>query len=234
MRFRLLAAVLAVACAPAAASAQDRYVFGDTESEAAPRATLLLDGITPFVSTNTGWYNEFGGHDASNPNYLTGSFSGSNRRSFFSFALEALSLASPYQTAVLTIKAGTTSDPSTLPLVLTLRSVAASTVDLAADRGLADPNGAAIYADLGDGTSYGSYTFAAPTAVGDTVSITLNAAFLNRLNAGLLRDFSFGGALGEAAPAGVPEPATWALALLGFGAAGTAMRRRRVGVAFAA
>ena len=32
-------------------------------------------------------------------------------------------------------------------------------------------------------------------------------------------------------PAGVPEPATWALMIGGFGAAGAALRRRRVGVA---
>lgn len=34
-----------------------------------------------------------------------------------------------------------------------------------------------------------------------------------------------------AANAGVPEPATWALMIMGFGGAGAALRRRRVAVA---
>ncbi|MBS0282967.1 MAG: PEP-CTERM sorting domain-containing protein, partial [Proteobacteria bacterium] len=34
--------------------------------------------------------------------------------------------------------------------------------------------------------------------------------------------------------AAVPEPATWALMILGFGAIGGMMRRRRVSVAYAA
>ena len=35
--------------------------------------------------------------------------------------------------------------------------------------------------------------------------------------------------LGAATPGGVPEPSTWAMMLLGFGAVGIAMRRRRTG-----
>jgi hypothetical protein len=39
-------------------------------------------------------------------------------------------------------------------------------------------------------------------------------------------------ALGGGAPVGgVPEPATWAMMLVGFGAAGAALRRRRIAVA---
>ena len=34
-----------------------------------------------------------------------------------------------------------------------------------------------------------------------------------------------------AANTGVPEPTTWALMILGFGSAGAALRRRRVGAA---
>jgi hypothetical protein len=35
--------------------------------------------------------------------------------------------------------------------------------------------------------------------------------------------------LGNAAGGGVPEPATWAMMILGFGMIGAALRRRRVG-----
>lgn len=38
---------------------------------------------------------------------------------------------------------------------------------------------------------------------------------------------------GPADPAGVPEPATWGMMLLGFGGLGAVLRRRRVGVALA-
>jgi hypothetical protein len=40
---------------------------------------------------------------------------------------------------------------------------------------------------------------------------------------------SFGGTLAFAAASAVPEPSTWAMMLIGFGAVGYSMRRRKVG-----
>ena len=46
---------------------------------------------------------------------------------------------------------------------------------------------------------------------------------------GLSLIWGYGGALSFGQTAAVPEPATWALMLMGFGAVGFSMRRRRAG-----
>jgi choice-of-anchor A domain-containing protein len=59
---------------------------------------------------------------------------------------------------------------------------------------------------------------------------TLAAASFNQ--GGELHQFAFASSLGGAlGPSGVPEAATWAMMLVGFGLAGAALRRRRVAVA---
>lgn len=112
---------------------------------------------------------------------------------------------------------------------------------------------ASIFADLGSGTTYGS--FSAPSQ--GQVSVSLNKEALTALTGsigsqfavGLVADsgFAFGGSqIGTVTrlsletmdvAAAVPEPATWAMMLVGFGGIGFAMRRRskvRARVAYAA
>ena len=62
---------------------------------------------------------------------------------------------------------------------------------------------------------------------GAATSLTLS--FVDTTNTHSFNDFAFDdvSVLGAAPSGGVPEPATWALMILGFGAAGTALRRRR-------
>ena len=55
---------------------------------------------------------------------------------------------------------------------------------------------------------------------------TLNFAFENQANTAITAGAQITGAL----PAAVPEPGTWAMMLLGFGAVGVAMRRRKPSV----
>jgi hypothetical protein len=75
---------------------------------------------------------------------------------------------------------------------------------------------------------YGSGVF----TVADTYTfrtMDLDAAFISDLNAALGRgetEFAFGGRL-DPVRAGVPEPATWAMFLLGFGAIGWTLRGNR-------
>ena len=216
-------AAAVVVCSSVPAAAADKFVFGFSDTETAPRATLTFDNITPFVALDTGWINSTGAHTSTNPNYITGNVSALDYNSYFSFALGAAAPASPYTSAVLTLKTGTTS--GTLPDLLTLFDVDATLLQLDTNRSSGDAAGQALFADLGSGTSYGNYTFTQPTVLGDTVSIQLNQTFLNRVNSGLLTNFSIGGTLTPAVAA-VPEPATWAMMLIGFGGLGFAMRRR--------
>ena len=113
------------------------------------------------------------------------------------------------------------------------------------------------YNGLADGTVLGSILMsAADTGVSRYVTIDLNAAGIAALNAAAGSTFLFGGVItrnahsefagyGSGTPAAyltltqsaqstaVPEPASWALMLGGFGLVGGAMRRRRATVAFA-
>ena len=221
-----------VLAAPAAA--QNHAIFGNT-SNGAGAATLTLDGLTPFVAVDTGWLEDDGTHLPANSNYATGTLGGHNYNSYFSFALGALSAASPYTTATLTIRNGDSAGSA--PFVLSLFDISATVADLTQGRPAGDAAGQALFTDLGSGTSYGTYTFNGPTTFGTQVVIPLNAAFLGRVNSGLLTNFSIGGTLTPSAvSAAVPEPATWGLMILGFGAVGFAMRRRakvRTNVRFA-
>ena len=77
-------------------------------------------------------------------------------------------------------------------------------------------------------TSFNEVSFAAPSgskiSAGDKFFV--NVAFTGAVN---MKKFSFAGLWDDAGA--VPEPATWALMLSGFGLAGVALRRRRTAVA---
>ena len=66
-------------------------------------------------------------------------------------------------------------------------------------------------------------------AIGDTVTLRLSQSFGYSVAGGATYGNDRLGSvrLGGAAVGAVPEPATWALMVFGFGAAGTAMRRRK-------
>ena len=55
-------AVAIVAFSSSPAMAADKYVFGFTDTETAPRATLVFDNLTPFVALDTGWIDSTGQH----------------------------------------------------------------------------------------------------------------------------------------------------------------------------
>ncbi|WP_082543447.1 PEPxxWA-CTERM sorting domain-containing protein [Sphingomonas sp. Leaf339] len=221
-----LAACLAIVAAPA--TAQNRYVFGGSDTEVAPRATITFDGTTTFAATDTGWISSAGEHQLGNANYITGSFASVRFNSWFNFALGAAAPLSPYTSAVLTLKSGFTEGvTSANPAALTLFDVNATLLELDAQRDSGDTIGQGLFTDLGSGDSYGSFIFSAPTVVGQTISISLNSNFLGRVNAGLVQDFSIGGTLTPSSIAAVPEPATWAMMLVGFAMVGGAARYRR-------
>ena len=93
--------------------------------------------------------------------------------------------------------------------------------------------GTASVATVGNYGSTGwlNFSFVAPT----TGSYLLQLGVRNVLDNGLSSYAALDNVRVNGALAGVPEPATWALMILGFGAVGGAMRRRRAvtGAAFA-
>jgi hypothetical protein len=87
---------------------------------------------------------------------------------------------------------------------------------------------ASSYTALGSGALYGTQILAPADASG-TVTIALNQAAIDRINQGVDNFSQFFGVGGTATEAvrSVPEPANWALMLVGFGLVGGAMRSRR-------
>ena len=224
----LLAATALAGATPALA--QSQVLFSGTGTD--PRfvdAILTFDGVTSFNVVDTGYIASTGQHSAFNQNYFVGQAGTLNYNNYFSFLLGAAAPVSPYTSAVLSIRNGNSSGP--LPIVYTLYDVAASSLELDTTRSAGNAGGQALFADLGSGTSFGSYTFTQPTFQEgfDTqyTNIVLNQAFLSQVNAGLLTNFSIGGTIGAAPAAAVPETATWGMMIAGFGVMGAALRTRR-------
>jgi len=98
-------------------------------------------------------------------------------------------------------------------------------------------NGVALSAyvngNLNDTSVLSSAAYGASLGINGTVA--LNAGDTIQLNVGNNGEFSYDttGLQGSITAAGVPEPASWALMIGGFGLAGGSLRRRKVRVAFA-
>ena len=209
---------LALAALPAAASTSHLFGFSPTNPQ-----QIIINGGGGINTTNTGWFTDAGLHSGGNRNYAVGSDGANDHRDFFGFdvgtgATSAQIALGNDLASGLFLDAGVTSVTFTLYDV----STALNTV-----QSYADPS---IYADLGSGVVYGSVTVSGPTAL---VVIDLNQAGVDAINAAGLSGESFfvGGALTENFGGAVPEPATWALMIGGFGLAGVALRRRRLAVA---
>ncbi|WP_114227940.1 MULTISPECIES: FxDxF family PEP-CTERM protein [Sphingomonas] len=82
--------------------------------------------------------------------------------------------------------------------------------------------------------SVSNYSFNIANGVFDSASremipLIANATNVLTINGTTFGDASYSGTLSFGATPAVPEPATWALMLLGFGAVGFSMRRRQAG-----
>jgi hypothetical protein len=214
----LAGAALALAAMPAAATTS--YLFGFSPSGS---QQLIVNGGGGINTTNTGWFTAPGRHDAGNTNYFVGNDGRWEYRDFASFdapigAVSAQVALGNDPTRGLFFGAGVTS------VTLTLYDVSRQ---LNANQDYLDP---AIYNDLGSGVVYGSVTISGPTSL---VVVNLNQAGVDAINAAGLQGqfFEVGGVLTETFGGGVPEPATWALMIGGFGLAGVALRRRKAAFA---
>jgi PEP-CTERM motif len=216
--FAALAAFTLGAAAPALAV--DTWLFGYSPAG----QQLLTDGTNDFQASNTGWFNQLGQHSGGNTNYFVGNFGGNfELRNFFSFnptgsftsaSLKIGNAGGIGPTGGFNPGAGTS-------VTWTLYDLA-TTID--ASQTYSDVS---IFNDLGTGVVYGQVTVSAAT---NLVTVKLNGAGLSALNAAANAGtaFNVGGSLSTAV---VPEPASWAMLIAGFGLVGAAMRRRKAALA---
>ena len=169
----IMAAVCAlILAAPATAQAVSTQTFTTSQSE-----------FTPLVR-NQGWWSPTLENSDPNANYFVGRAEPDVLRNFFSFDLSPACRASAVTLQL-------TRFDQTGPLTYSLFDVSTPAPTLNANTGAS----AAIFADLGTGTTFGSF----PVATGaqtDTLSFPLNAAGIAAFNAARGGFFSIGGSIG--------------------------------------
>lgn len=200
----------------------------------------LADTISVHASTQ-GWVNQNGFNDPTNSNTLVGNCGAGDCntgefRNFFNFNIPVIT--DNVASVTLQFFGGLESFSQSGTITYTVTSTPAFD-----------------FSDLGNGTVYGSFTESSPNPgfrAGLPFSISLNQAAISAIGTGggvfeisgrVTSPVNFGAAqpdqfilAGQAQPsliietsagAAVPEPASWALMIGGFGLAGAALRRRR-------
>jgi hypothetical protein len=223
-----LAAALSAAALSAPATAALSYAtFAYSNSNP---VTITLNGTTTLTATNTGWYRGDGFHNAFNINYIAGICGSSDyckgndsiTRDYFAFDLS--SIVGPVTSA--TISALQNPSPNT-GYISTAPSITYTNYDVSTSFGslvASQNNAVGTYADLGSGTVYAVTTILA-SSNGSVINISLNSAGLAALNGDIGGVFTLGGSVDQAV-SGTPEPASWAMLVVGFGLIGVIARRR--------
>lgn len=201
-------------------------------------------------SSDNGWYRDDGSHSPGNTNTITGECCGTafdEHRGFWVFSLagqsqaSALSITFFANNGVLMTESGS----ETIGLYDYTGSIAAL---------VGGTGGLASFTDLGTGNLLGQHTIAAASGTSmPEFTVLLSPAFLAQFNTAITNgdaSIALGAGLQTLTPGGVedsfwfsssvmpaarlnflssavPEPATWAMMLLGFGAIGTVARKRR-------
>ena len=191
------------------------FVFGGT-----PFGTqdLILNGTTTLQATSTGFYNNDGFHDATNPNYIAGALGSGLMNDFFVFNLANVS--GPITSAELSI-----GNPVFPPFngyvpstngtdVYSNYDVTTPISTLTADQ----TNATSIFNDLGTGILYGSVALSLADN-GTQIKNPLDSAALTAIAGAEGKSFAIGGTLTTTPlPAGLPIFATGlgGLGLLGW------------------
>ena len=207
-----LAAGLALSAAPANA-----YIFGfSDQGNDGTIVTLTLDGMTSVSSYDTGWYNG-SDHNTDNTNYIVaaaGEFGNSTGYNNW-FAFDLTNIMGSFTTASITFNSYVTDSPANYHVYDFGGDISSLT---------GGTGGLGAFNDLASGTSYGVFGYS--SANNNLVrTLTLNAAAVADINQALGGRFALGGTLEPSTV--VPEPATWAMMLLGFFGLGSALRAGR-------
>ena len=141
---------------------------------------------------NQGWYSSGPGHIGtdSNDNYYTGTSNGDELRSFFTFDLPAVTETIISATLQLTRYQYLGDDEAE---TLQLYDVTTNAATLNDNSGF----NSMIFADLGSGVSYGTFSINKTGGYYDVLSFSLNAQALDDLNSSIGSFFSIGGRLGS-------------------------------------
>jgi hypothetical protein len=153
-----------------------------------PAAAVAADTVVP--ATATGHYYSVGSHTSTNPNYYAGQSEDYRLRNYFVFNM--VGLPSPICTA--TLEAGNPPEGGDPPGgTYSLYEVTTPIVDLTSTYA-PGPEGQAIYADLADGTVYGSVTLSDSQVSQNPISVDLNSYGTAALNRALaVGSFAVGG-----------------------------------------
>lgn len=192
--------------------------------------TITINGSQAFNSIDTGWIKSTGEHISYLDNYIAGEAGEGtaagivnwNNWAVFNFS----SLAGSVETATLTVFTSTVTGG---PMNFTLHDTVATLDELDKFRFDGDSAGVALFNDLGSGNTYGSRTYFGSDS-NTYQSITLNTAAIEAIKSAGTSNFALGGtatlATVPSTPSAVPEPASWALMITGFGLAGQALRKQ--------
>jgi hypothetical protein len=221
-KFSLLAGLggaltLALMAACPAAATPNTYIFGYTPSGS--QQLILNGGSWVLNATQMGWYDSTGSGNAAG-NYTAGNCQvlvcfGPPYQYHDYFVFDLARVDVPITSASLSLGNpidGFAGDPAAYVSWDVTTSAAVVT---------SGGGGLPTYHDLGSGIAFAK-TLIGPFDNATQVVIGLNAAAIAALNAAKGGQFVVGGSV-----TGVPEPATWATLLAGFGALGCVLRLRR-------
>ena len=217
-----LGVALVLAFMPGTARA-DAFIFGFTPFGVQTLTLTTSTGSVVLNATSTGWWDQTGLHNSTNPNYLI-CFPGGHFcpdflgfHDFFVFGLNSVTgtITSAFLSIGNPVGGFDSTDPTDL---LSMYDVSTPISTLTAS----GTGQTGIYADLGSGILYGSQVVSSVDN-GTQVLITLNSAAISALNLARGGSFAFGGDL-----AAVPEPGAAGLLLTGLAIIGWLARQRGV------
>jgi len=180
-------------------------ISGQEFTEYGNQQLILNGGATTLNATDTGWWSSTGVHYSGNPDYIVGycpSCSYDYFNDFFVFSLAGVD--TPITSATLSIFNADNGYSS--PLSSEIYQVGSVSTPIATLEA-AGSGDTAVYNALASGTVWGTVTVNAATD-GTQVTITLDAAAIEAINAAEGGSLAFGGTLMDPPMSGVPEPAT--------------------------